>query len=85
MLPVRGEVMLLEILLFHMHKVLHIYRQQGEGKTLDHMVWIGGGGGGGIPGRGGAPGSPREGAACLQCGLQCSCAQVSPTLYTYFF
>jgi hypothetical protein len=35
--------MSLEILVFlHMHKVLHIYRQQEEGKTLDHKVWTGG-------------------------------------------
>jgi hypothetical protein len=35
----RGGVMPLEIVVFHIHKVLHIYREQGEGKTLDHRVW----------------------------------------------
>jgi hypothetical protein len=35
--------MLLKIVVFHMHKVLHIYRQQGEGETLGHRVWTEGG------------------------------------------
>jgi hypothetical protein len=59
---VRGEVMPLEIVVFHIHKVLHIYREQGEGKTLDHRVWTGGKT---LLRGGGAPGGPKGGAACL--------------------
>jgi hypothetical protein len=59
MVSVRGEVMPLEIVVFYMHKVLHIYRQQEEGKTLYHRVWTGGKASRG----GGAPGGPKGGAA----------------------